>query len=57
MINALNSGATGYMADFEDALSPTWENLIDGQYNLYQAIRRNLTVTENSYVSYQGLDL
>src|SRR5258708_18730138 len=33
-INALNSGAQVYMADFEDACSPSWENLIDGQINL-----------------------
>src|SRR5216683_1036774 len=34
VINALNSGAEVYMADFEDACSPSWENLIDGQINL-----------------------
>ena len=33
MINALNSGAKVFMADFEDALSPTWENVIQGQSN------------------------
>ena len=37
MINALNSGAKVFMADFEDALSPTWQNVIDGQVNLIDA--------------------
>ena len=38
VINALNSGASGFMADFEDSNSPTWENLIGGQANLIDAI-------------------
>src|SRR5512138_2314930 len=38
MINALNSGASVFMADFEDANSPTWDNLIQGQLNLCDAI-------------------
>ena len=42
MINALNSGAKVFMADFEDALSPTWENSIDGQVNCRDAIRRTI---------------
>jgi malate synthase len=42
MINALNSGASVFMADFEDALSPTWENVIVGQANLVDAVRREL---------------
>ena len=37
VINALNSGAKVFMADFEDSLSPTWENLIEGQKALYLA--------------------
>ncbi len=37
VINALNSGAKMFMADFEDATSPTWENLVEGQYNLWEA--------------------
>jgi malate synthase len=40
MINALNSGADMFMADFEDSLSPTWDNIIEGQINLRDAIRR-----------------
>jgi malate synthase len=43
LINALNSGARVFMADFEDATAPTWANLIDGQLNLSAAIRRELT--------------
>lgn len=42
MINALNSGAKVFMADFEDALSPTWENVILGQINCSDAIRRTI---------------
>ena len=43
VINALNSGASVFMADFEDSLSPTWANLIEGQANLASAVRRTLT--------------
>ncbi len=39
MINALNSGANVFMADLEDATSPTWENLVQGQQNLIDAVR------------------
>lgn len=42
MINALNSGAKVFMGDFEDALSPTWENVIQGQINCSDAIRRTI---------------
>jgi len=42
VINALNSDAKVFMADFEDANSPTWENLIQGQINLMDAIRRTI---------------
>ena len=44
MINALNSGARTYMADFEDANSPTWSNCIEGQANLRRAVRRELSL-------------
>jgi malate synthase len=44
-INALNSGAQCWMADFEDANSPTWENVIEGQINMRDAIRRTITFT------------
>jgi len=42
MINALNSGAKVFMADFEDATSPTWDNLLEGQMNLVEAYERTL---------------
>ncbi len=43
VINALNSGASCYMADFEDATTPTWANQLDGQRNLIDAVRRRIT--------------
>jgi len=43
IINALNSGASVFMADFEDANSPTWANTIGGQANLIDAVRRTIT--------------
>lgn len=43
IINALNSGARAFMADFEDSLSPTWMNIIEGQRALHDAVRRSLT--------------
>ena len=45
LINALNSGARVFMADFEDANSPTWANLVEGQANLTDAIARRLGFT------------
>jgi malate synthase len=45
MINALNSGAKVFMADFEDANSPTWTNMIEGQINLRDAIDRTISFT------------
>ncbi|HLF69278.1 MAG TPA: malate synthase A [Gaiellaceae bacterium] len=44
VINALNSGARVYMADFEDANSPTWANVVGGQQNLTDAIERTISV-------------
>jgi malate synthase len=43
VINALNCGANVYMADFEDANTPSWDNLIEGQINLIDAVRRSIT--------------
>src|SRR5689334_10899499 len=43
IINGLNSGANVFMADFEDANSPTWSNVMDGQCNLRDAVRRRIT--------------
>src|SRR6201992_1214252 len=48
IINALNSGAKVFMADFEDSTTPTWENLLDGQLNLIDAIRRTITYDDPS---------
>jgi malate synthase len=51
VINALNSGARVFMADFEDANSPTWENCIQGQRNLTDALERTISLEtpEKSY--------
>ena len=46
IINALNSGADAFMADFEDATSPTWSNLLEGQVNLRDAVRRTIAYTD-----------
>jgi malate synthase len=43
LINALNSGADVYMADFEDANTPTWPNMVEGQINLIDAIERTIS--------------
>ncbi len=53
VINALNSGARVFMADFEDASSPTWENLLEGQANLAQAIDGTLHYTTDAGKEYQ----
>ena len=45
LINALNSGSRVFMADFEDANTPTWANLVEGQVNLIDAIERTLDFT------------
>jgi malate synthase len=44
MINALNSGARVFMADYEDACSPTWENIVEGQRNVTDAVRREISL-------------
>src|SRR5437667_4536681 len=51
MINALNSGASVFMADFEDASSPTWQNCVEGQANLIDAVQRTISLEtpEKSY--------
>lgn len=49
VINALNSGADVFMTDFEDANSPTWENMLQGQINLTNAIERQI-----DFVSAEG---
>ena len=47
VINALNCGASTFMADFEDANCPTWENMIDGQINLRDANLRTISLEQN----------
>ena len=47
VINALNSGARGFMADFEDSNSPYWRNMIEGQLNLTDAIQGSIEHDEN----------
>lgn len=47
IINALNSDAYVFMADFEDATSPTWENIISGQVNLKDAVNRTISLHSN----------
>jgi len=53
IINALNSGASTFMADFEDSNSPTWKNCIEGQINLSDAINRRINFTNKQGKSYQ----
>jgi malate synthase len=53
IVNALNSGARVFMADFEDANAPTWANLIEGQINLRDAVRRQIAFTSPEGKSYQ----
>ncbi len=52
VINALNSGARVFMADFEDANSPGWHNMVDGHINLRDAIRRTIDFTSPEGKSY-----
>lgn len=47
VINALNSGAYTFMADFEDSNAPSWHNMVDGQLNLHDAIRRQIDFTDS----------
>ncbi len=52
-INALNSGADGFMADFEDANAPTWHNMVDGHRNLRDAIDRTITYDDSDGRHYE----
>lgn len=53
VINALNSGASTFMADFEDSNAPTWANNIEGQQNLADAVRRTITFDQPGGKSYK----
>jgi malate synthase len=46
IINALNAPVNAFMADFEDSTSPTWANIVSGQVNLYDAVRRKIAYTD-----------
>ena len=52
-INALNSGARVWMADFEDATAPSWFNVVDGQLNLFDALRREIDFTDENGRRYE----
>jgi malate synthase len=56
MINALNSGASVFMADFEDANSPSWENMVGGQANLIDAVGRSIEYTSEEGKEYRLAD-
>ena len=53
LINALNSGAKVFMADFEDSNSPTWDNMVRGQINLFDAVRRNIDFVADNGKEYR----
>ena len=50
VINALNSGADAYMADFEDSNAPNWDNQIGGQVNLFDAVRRTIVLEQGGKI-------
>jgi malate synthase len=56
VINALNSGAKGFMADFEDANSPTWRNQIEGHVNLIDAIEGTISYDSSEGKHYELVD-
>ncbi|MCQ9640815.1 malate synthase A [Chryseobacterium sp. WG14] len=53
IINALNSGASTFMADFEDSTSPTWENCMEGQKNLSDTVSRKIDFTNENGKAYK----
>ena len=50
IINALNSNVKVFMADFEDSNSPTWENNVNGQINLRDAVNKTISLSKFSYL-------
>lgn len=56
IINALNSPVKVFMADFEDSSSPTWDNMVEGQVNLQDAVRRKITFTNPGNGKYYELN-
>jgi malate synthase len=57
VINALNSGANGFMADFEDANSPTWRNQVEGQLNIRDAVNGTITYDASDGRHYELVDV
>ncbi|CAM9643073.1 unnamed protein product [Ectocarpus sp. 12 AP-2014] len=55
VINGLNSGASTYMADFEDSSAPTWVNMVEGQLNLRDAARRDISYVSPDTGKHYGL--
>jgi len=53
IINALNSGANVFMADFEDSCSPTWDNIVQGQVNLMDAVQHTISFTNEAGKEYK----
>lgn len=53
VINALNSGARTFMADFEDSSAPSWSNMLHGQQNLFDAVRRQIEFSSDKGKQYQ----
>ncbi len=56
IINALNSGASAFMADFEDSTAPTWRNVMDGQANLHDAVRGTIRYVDEARGREYALD-
>ncbi|MCA8943396.1 MAG: malate synthase A [Planctomycetes bacterium] len=56
IVNALNSGADVFMADFEDSSSPTWSNMVEGQLHLRDAVRREIDFTHPETGKHYALD-
>lgn len=56
MVNALNSDAKVFMADFEDSLAPTWDNIVTGQRNVADAVRRRIDFTNEAGKAYKLAD-
>lgn len=56
IINALNSGANVFMADFEDSTSPTWQNIIEGQINIKDAVNNNITYDDPASMKHYELN-
>ncbi len=56
VINALNSGASMFMADFEDSSTPTWDNLVQGQINMRDAVNRSISFTSPEGRQYRLAD-